>query len=101
MAQNDNSNYTKFEKARIIGARALQLSMGAPFLIKFSKEDLEAMRYNTLEIAKKEYEAGVLTIDIVRVKPEYKVTEVQKTKTVTRDESLGSDEGISDADADE
>ena len=26
--------YTRFEKARIIGARALQISMGAPSLIK-------------------------------------------------------------------
>ena len=26
-------NYTRYEKARIVGARALQISMGAPILI--------------------------------------------------------------------
>ncbi|MCX6687126.1 MAG: DNA-directed RNA polymerase subunit K, partial [Methanoregula sp.] len=26
--------YTRYERARIIGARALQISMGAPLLIK-------------------------------------------------------------------
>ena len=34
-------NFTKFEKARIIGSRALQIAMGAPFLIKLSNDDLE------------------------------------------------------------
>ena len=32
---------TKYEKARIIGARALQLSMGAPFMVDISKKKLE------------------------------------------------------------
>ena len=30
--------YTRFEKARIIGARALQISMGAPTLISLPKD---------------------------------------------------------------
>lgn len=30
--------YTRFEKARIIGARALQISMGAPSLIEIPKD---------------------------------------------------------------
>ena len=33
--------YTKYEKARIIGARALQLAMGAPLLLKLTKEGFE------------------------------------------------------------
>ena len=33
--------YTKYEKARMIGSRALQLSMGAPFLLKMEEKDLE------------------------------------------------------------
>jgi DNA-directed RNA polymerase subunit K len=33
--------YTKYEKARMIGARALQIAMGAPFLIKLSEAELE------------------------------------------------------------
>jgi len=62
-------DYTKYEKARIIGARALQISMGAPFLIKLSKEDLARLGYNTLEIAKLEFEKDVLPITIKRPKP--------------------------------
>lgn len=60
---------TKYEKARIIGARALQLSMGAPFMLKFSKKDVAEMRYNTIEIAKREFAAGVIPIGIRRVLP--------------------------------
>lgn len=61
--------YTKYERARIIGARALQIAMGAPFLIKLSKEDLERLRYNPLEIAKLEFEKDVLPITIKRPLP--------------------------------
>ncbi|MEK6905265.1 MAG: DNA-directed RNA polymerase subunit K [Nanoarchaeota archaeon] len=60
--------YTKYEKARMIGSRALQLSMGAPFLIKLNQEELAKMRYNPLEIALLEYEQGVLPITIKRPK---------------------------------
>ena len=57
---------TKYEKARIIGARALQISMGAPFLVKLSKKDLEKLKYNTLEIARLEFEKGALPLKIKR-----------------------------------
>ena len=33
-----SAKYTRFEKARIIGARALQISMGAPVLVDYPKE---------------------------------------------------------------
>ena len=62
--------YTKYEKARVLGARALQISMGAPFLVKVSEEDLEKIGYNPIEIAKKEFEAGVIPITIHRPFPE-------------------------------
>ena len=29
----ESKDYTRFEKARILGARALQISMGAPLLV--------------------------------------------------------------------
>lgn len=61
-------DYTKYEKARILGARALQIAMGAPFLIKLSKNDLEKLKYNPLEIAKLELEKGVLPITVKRPK---------------------------------
>ncbi len=61
--------HTKYEKARIIGSRALQLAKGAPMLIKLSKKELEEIRYNPLEIAKKEYEAGVIPVTVKRLLP--------------------------------
>ena len=53
--------YTIYEKARIIGARALEISMGAPILIKREKNE-----YNPIEIAKKEFEKGVIPISVRR-----------------------------------
>ncbi len=62
--------YTKYEIARIIGARALQLSMGAPILLKFTKKDLEKINYNPLEISKMEFDKDLLPITIRRPLPE-------------------------------
>lgn len=66
-------DYTKYEKARMIGSRALQISMGAPFLVKFGKEDLKRVSYNPIEIAKEEFNQGVLPITIKRPLPKPKV----------------------------
>jgi len=60
---------TKYERARIIGSRALQISMGAPFLVELNQADLERIRYNPIEIAKLELEKGVVPIAIVRTLP--------------------------------
>lgn len=62
-------DYTKYERARIIGSRALQLSQGAPMLIKISKNELEKLKYNPVEIAIKEFEADVIPIDVRRIRP--------------------------------
>ncbi len=62
----ENFEYTKYETARMIGSRALQLSMGAPFLIKLGKEELEKIRYDTIEIAIMESKEGVLPITVRR-----------------------------------
>ena len=53
----------------MIGSRALQLAMGAPFLVKLSKKDLATLRFNPIEIAKKEFQEGVLPISIKRPLP--------------------------------
>ena len=58
--------YTRFEKARLIGARALQIAQGAPFMIELKEKDLEVIRFNPIEIAKMEYEKGVIPIDVKR-----------------------------------
>ena len=62
--------HTKYEKARMIGSRALQISMGAPYLVKLTKKQLEAIKYNPIEIAKIEYDKGVLPIAIRRPYPD-------------------------------
>ncbi len=56
--------YTKYEHARIIGARALQISQGAPFMLELGKEELEKLKYNPVEIAKLEFEKGIVPIKI-------------------------------------
>lgn len=61
--------YTRFEKARLIGARALQIAQGAPFMVDLSPKDLEAIRFNPIEIAKLEFEKGVIPMDIKRSVP--------------------------------
>ena len=62
-------NLTKYEKARIIGSRALQISMGAPFLVKLDEKELERIRFNPVEIAKIEFEKGVIPITVKRPHP--------------------------------
>jgi len=64
--------YTKYEMARIIGARATQISQGAPLLIKFSEKDLEMLSYSPLEIAKREYKEGIIPITIRQGRKEQK-----------------------------
>ena len=58
--------YTKYEKARMIGSRALQLSMGAPFLLKLSEEDLQKVRFDPIDIAMLEFQDEVLPITVKR-----------------------------------
>ena len=55
---------TKYEEARIIGARALQIAQGAPFTVKISGKELEKIAYNPVEIAKMEFGQGVVPITI-------------------------------------
>ena len=60
---------TKYEQARVIGSRALQISMGAPFLVKMSEKDLDKVRFNPVEIAKMEFDAGVIPITVKQPLP--------------------------------
>lgn len=65
-AMEYTKGFTKYEKARIIGARALQLSMGAPVLIKLSDDELLTMNYSTLRIAILEFDKGLIPISVLR-----------------------------------
>lgn len=52
-------HYSRFEIARILGARALQLSMGAPPLIKTKELD-------PLKVAREEFAKSVIPITVIR-----------------------------------
>ena len=68
--QSDNKilmgppNLTRFEKARIMGARALQLSLGAPTFI-----DIPETAATSLDIAMEELDQRLIPISIRRVLP--------------------------------
>ncbi|MEM0204190.1 MAG: DNA-directed RNA polymerase subunit K, partial [Nitrososphaerota archaeon] len=62
---------TRYEKARIIGGRALQLSLGAFPLIETRPGD------TVIDIAKRELEAGVLPIIIRRKRPDGSYVDIQ------------------------
>ncbi len=57
---------TRYEKARIIGARALQIAMGAPVLIDVSKLPSK----DPIVIAEEEFKRGLLPITIRRRLPD-------------------------------
>jgi len=55
--------YTRYEKARIIGARALQISLGAPTMLKLEENDYQL---DPIDMAIKEFEKGVIPISVIR-----------------------------------
>ena len=59
MKDSKMKKYTRYERARIVGARALQVLMGAPIFIKTESID-------PLEIALEEMELGVIPITVKR-----------------------------------
>ncbi len=55
---------TRYEKSRVVGARALQISMGAPILTRITSELQDPIRIAELELQKR-----VLPITIRRKLP--------------------------------
>jgi len=52
---------SRYEKTRILSARALQIAQGSPVLVKVPKNVV-----NPLKIALMEWEKGVIPIDVKR-----------------------------------
>ena len=86
MTEKNKQEFSKYERARILGARALQISMDAPLLMKVDDADLENLNYDPLKMAEKELDSGVLPITINRPMPikrdeklkEIKIEELEK-----------------------
>lgn len=76
----DKQYFTKYEIARILGARALQISMNAPLLIKIEKEDLEKINYDALKIAEIEFNSNILPISVKRPFPQKKEEKLKRVK---------------------
>jgi DNA-directed RNA polymerase subunit K len=57
----ESSEFTRFERARILGARALQLSLGAPILI-----DVPPAMVDPVEVAEAEFAGGRIPITVRR-----------------------------------
>ncbi len=64
MVEYWDKRLTKFELTRVLGARALQISLGAPVLTHVDGDDVQA-----LEIAKKEFFEGKVPMIVVRRYP--------------------------------
>ena len=76
----DEQNFSKYEKARILGARALQISMDAPILAKLKDKDIQDLNYDSLKIAEHELDSGVLPISINRPMPGRREKDIEKIK---------------------
>ena len=76
----EKEEFSKYEKARILGARGLQISMDAPLLVDMKADELEGVNYDPLRIAEKELDFGVLPISVNRPMPEKKEENIEKIK---------------------
>lgn len=82
--------FTKYEKARILGARALQISMDAPLLLNIESEELSDINFDPLKIAEKEFDSGVLPITVNRPLPDR--GDEKEIERIKIDEKTESDE---------
>lgn len=78
MIEKLQEKFTRYEIARILGARSLQLAMDAPVLLKLSKEEEDELNYDTLRIAERELESEILPITIRRPLPKKSEKTIKK-----------------------
>lgn len=78
MIEKLQDKFTRYEIARILGARSLQLAMDAPVLLKLSKKEEDEINYDTLKIAEKELESDILPITIRRPLPKKSEKTIKK-----------------------
>jgi DNA-directed RNA polymerase subunit K/omega len=84
------NEFSKYERARILGARGLQIAMDAPMILKMESEEMDNLNFDPLKLAEKELDSGVLPIAVKRPMPE---KHERKLKEVVLEERTpGSDE---------
>ena len=76
----NKQEFSKYERARIIGARGLQISMDAPLLVDISNEELDGINYDPLKIAEKELDSGILPISVNKPMPRRKEESLENVK---------------------
>ncbi len=90
--------FTRYERARIIGARALQIAMNAPILIKITPEEMEKIKYDAIKIAEIELESNVLPISVKRPFPKKKEEKLRRVKEKISDKKVDEKEGEEEGD---
>ena len=70
---------TRYEKARIVGARALQISFGAPILVEKPKNMIDPIK-----IAQVELKSGILPLTIRRELPDGEYQDIPIGKLILK-----------------
>lgn len=70
---------TRYEKARIVGARSLQLSFGAPMLCEKPKDIIDPIK-----IAQIELKSGILPLTIRRENPSGEFQDILISKLILK-----------------
>jgi len=69
----EKKEYSKFEKTRIISARALQIAQGSPVFVDIPKGE-----FKPIDIAILEWDRGLIPIDIKREEQPKKSEKAEK-----------------------
>ncbi len=89
----DRTQFSRYEISRILGARALQIAMNAPLLVKIHKDELEKIHYDPLKIAEIEFNSGILPISVKRPLPPKKEDKLKRIREKVSDERVAEGEG--------
>ena len=89
----EKAQFSRYEMSRILGARALQIAMNAPLLVKIPKEKLEEIHFDPLKIAEIEFDSGILPIEVNKPLPPKKEDRLRRTKEAISDKKVEEAEG--------
>jgi len=84
----EKMQFSRYEMSRILGARALQIAMNAPLLVKIPKEKLEEIHFDPLKIAEIEFNSGILPIEVNKPLPPKKEDKLKRTKEAVSDKKV-------------